>query len=369
MHFTTLVAVELGDYPVCKLADEVIKDELAELAKVKKDSIPIKVLVECRMTELRSLTNSFARAVNTAVESRLEPYCECTENEEYLEFVDETEDVKSRYEGTTDCIKLPNGKIVLAYTLSDKFRIKDGLVYQRNFGPLKHDKRSKRAKRMIALPEYPLKKLYKTFEDFAVNYLGMRYDEEYNGYGYYCNPNSFWDWYRIGGRWPCAFLVKSDCEEYGPGNYDLDDELPAPPEGYKWASAARKKDIQWQTLIDYEKKRMAERFEYYRNIFEKKEVPKNEWYLHLEDDGVYSHRNFAVYLNGETFEENQVRRKFLVGSDYLSLPCYYVDSEYWHTQDGWWGDSDDNGTWKAEVKKFYDSLSDDTVLVSVDCHD
>ncbi|MCI9290277.1 MAG: hypothetical protein HFE32_00560 [Clostridia bacterium] len=369
MHFITLVAVEVGDYPICKIADARINAEIAALSKIKADSIPDKVLVKCRLTELRSLTNSFARAVDSAVEYKLEPYCECTENEEYLEFMDETENLKQQYESGEDCIKLPSGKIVQAYSMHNKFCIKDGLVYEKNFGQLKQDKRSKRAKKMIALPQYPFKKLYKTFEEFAEKYCGYNYDEEKEAYGYYCNPNSFWDWYRIGGRWPCLFLVKADCEEYAPGNYDEDYKMPTPPEGYKWASAARKKDIQWAALIEFKKKRMAERFEFLRSAFEKKELPKDEWYLKLKEDGIYDYENYAVYLNGESFEDNLIRRKYLVDSDYLSLPCYYVDDEYWHTQSGWWGSSDDDGEWKEKLKKFYDSLSDDAVLVSVDCHD
>ena len=98
MHFITLVAVEVGDYPICKVADARINAEIAALSKIKADSIPDNVLVKCRLTELRSLTNSFARAVDSAVEYKLEPYCECTENEEYLEFMDETENLKQQYE-------------------------------------------------------------------------------------------------------------------------------------------------------------------------------------------------------------------------------------------------------------------------------
>ena len=364
MHFVTFVAVDVGDYPICEQADKAIKEKLDELSKMTEDTIPARAYLKCSISQLNSLTNSFARAVDSAVERRLEPYCECTDDEEYLEFIDETEDVKTQYANGVDCIKLSNGKIVPAWKLNDKFCIKNGLVYQKKWGPLKHDKRTKKAKRMVALPNYPFKRLYKTCGEFADDYLGLRYDEEKNAYGYYCNPNSFWDWYRIGGRWPCNFLVKEDCEEYAPGNYDVDEDLPSPPKGYKWASAARKKDIRWQALIDYEKKRMAERFEFYLKAFEEKELPKDAWYLKLEEDGIYNYCKTAVYLNGETLEENLRRRGFLNDSDFLTLPCYYVDDEYWHCEN-----TSDGTDWKAEVKKFYNSLSDETVLVSVDCHD
>lgn len=365
MHFLTFVAVEIGDYPICTAADKRIKAEIAALEKIKVESIKDKIFVNCRLSELRALTNSFARAVDSAVANKLEPYCECTDNDEYLEFTDETENIKQQYESGADCIKLPNGKIVQAYSLYNKFCIKNGLVFEKNFGKLKQDKRSKRAKKMIVLPKYPYKKLYKTIDEFAKNYCGYNYYEEQGAYGYYCNPNSFWDWYRIGGRWPCSFLVKNDCEECASGDYDDDYKLPAPPKGYKWTSAARKKDIQWKALIEYEKKRMLERFEFYRSAFEKKELPKDEWGLKLKEDGVYNYSNIAVYLDGESFEENQIRRSFVVDSDYLSLPCFYVDEDFWYSENK----PRENGTWQEEVKNFYNRLTDDTVLVSVDCHD
>ena len=35
MHFITLVAVEVGDYPICKIADARINAEIAALSKIK----------------------------------------------------------------------------------------------------------------------------------------------------------------------------------------------------------------------------------------------------------------------------------------------------------------------------------------------
>lgn len=45
MHFITLVAVEVGDYPICKIADARINAEIAALSKIKADSIPIRCLL------------------------------------------------------------------------------------------------------------------------------------------------------------------------------------------------------------------------------------------------------------------------------------------------------------------------------------
>ena len=59
--------------------------------------------------------------------------------------------------------------------------IRNGKVFQREAGPLKHEKRTKRAKRMRALPDYPRKKLYASFADYAENGRGFSYDEEHGG--------------------------------------------------------------------------------------------------------------------------------------------------------------------------------------------
>ncbi len=246
-----------------------------------------------------------------------------------------TEDAKNQYEDGTDCIKFPDGTIKPAYYLSNKFYILDGLVYQKNFGKLKQRKRSKKAKRMIVLPNYPFKKLYKTFELFAEDYCGYTYDDKQKAYGYYCNPNSFWDWYVIGGRWPCSFLVKEDCAEFMEGDYDPDYKLPDPPVGYRWTSAARKKDIQWQALIDWKKNNHKNRFENLRSIFENRELPADSPALIIKADGIYElgSGDFPVYLAGESYEENCARRGFVENGDYIMLPCYYVDDFDWHFQE------------------------------------
>lgn len=365
MHFITLVAVDIGEYPICNQTDIALKERLEALSAMQKNDLIEKVYLACNISRLRSLTNSFARAVDSAVEYQLEPYCECTENEEYLEFIDETDETMERYDKCVDCIKFSNGTILPAYWINDKFCIKDGLVYQKNSGQLKQDKRTKKAKRMVALPDYPFKKLYKTFEMFADEYLGLNYDEEKKAYGYYCNPNSFWDWYQIGGRWPCYFLVKEDCEEYSPGDYY--DELPKPPEGYKWASAARKKDIQWEALIVYKKKCVEEEYNIHRKAFETKELPQDAKFLILKEDGIYTYGRQAVYLDGETHEENAMRRGYVAHTDYLQMPFYCVDDNGWFSEDTC-RDGNQECVWLEEVKKFYDNLSDETVLVCVDCH-
>ena len=111
-----------------------------------------------------------------------------------------------------------------------------------------HKKRTKAAKRIKALLNYPIKKLYPELSDYASEYWELSYHPEHKAYGFYYNPDAFFDWYSIGGRWPDLFLVKEGCKECSIGERSQrygKENLPG-PEGYKWVCAARKKDIEWQ---------------------------------------------------------------------------------------------------------------------------
>jgi hypothetical protein len=41
----------------------------------------------------------------------------------------------------------------------------------------------------------------------------MEWSEEEQGFGYYDNPNGFWDWYQVGGRWFGYFTIKKEKRE------------------------------------------------------------------------------------------------------------------------------------------------------------
>ena len=85
-------------------------------------------------------------------DEQLAPFCEQTDNPEYLEFNDETEEAEEKYE-----------------TEKDK---------------------------------------YSTFEEFVSEYYGYEWNETEGGYGYYTNPRAKWDWYQLGGRWTGFFKMK-----------------------------------------------------------------------------------------------------------------------------------------------------------------
>ena len=86
----------------------------------------------------------------------LERFCEQTEDIDYLEFCDETEDYKCEYERKKPFIRMLNGSIVEAtdYRFTKLYTFKDGKVYKNEFGKDKKNKRTKKAKKMKVLPEF-----------------------------------------------------------------------------------------------------------------------------------------------------------------------------------------------------------------------
>jgi len=152
MHFTTLLTVEVTKTEANVPEDRLVELHLELLKLKKKRSSKRDIMLDIAIERLEGLRSEFARQVDRLVFEKMEPYGEQTENPKYLEFEDKTEELKQQYETEcTDCIKLSNGSILPVddYFFRYKFCIHDdGKVYQKKFGQLKNDKRSKRAKTM-----------------------------------------------------------------------------------------------------------------------------------------------------------------------------------------------------------------------------
>ena len=375
MHTITLVTVEVpkGLNENEELAKKNQLQSLIQLAAHHascepecKDDIMMGILrrrINCRR-------DPFSSAVDDAVAEKLEPYDENCSNPKYLEFHDENDVLKDEWEnGTLDCIKTPDGRII-PVSNQWKFIIHDGKVFERNVGPLRHEKRTKKAKKHTALPEYPIKKAYHTLEEYAEDYQNFVFNEDKEVWGYYTNKfGTFWDWYAVGGRWPTMFLVKSDCPEYSIGDVESEDpDNDGAPEGYRFAVAARKKDIQWQAYYEWRKKSASERFFVLKDAFESKSIPK-EFYAHLKEDGIYSW-NGLMYKDGESLDEylkrlgyNDNLKYHAHGGAYLDMQGVYHEGSFTSMFSG---ERDD--AWSLEMEKFVDEIPDDTVIVAVDCH-
>ena len=272
---------------------------------------------------------------------------------------------------TVDFIKFPNGTYLSTRSEEyyDKYLVKDGKVYERSWGQLKQPKSTKRTKRMKVIKDEPLNKHYKTFENFLKAECQDSFCEKENSYGYYCNSCAYYDWFLIGGRWPKCFLVKDTCTEYSIGDRSTDkDELVA-PKGYKWVVAARKKDIEWEVIRNWHIEKSTNEYHECVRLYGLEEIPKESDYRKNEKGITWWGEQ--IYLAGDTLEDFLKRHCVSDKIKYDFSPfAYYEGEEYFdkyclpRSEDK--GDYDN--AWQNVIDKFIDGLSDDTVLVGVDCH-
>ena len=322
------------------------------------------------LQRLTQLSTTFSRAVDEAVAEKLEPFSANTDDPSFLEFVDQTEELKQEYEGTIDCIKLPQGKIVPARYgfYQNRFEIQNGKVFQRKAGPARQLRRTKRAKRMQVYQNYPFQKLYRDFRQFAEEWAYADWQEDQQAYGYYSNPDAQWDWYSIGGRWPCQLLVKDTCTEYVPSEFepgDSDSDM-RPPKGYRWVSAARMKDIQWDAIRQYHRSIFSERYFWLKGISQTGVLPQG-FYGKCEEDGICLGGD-PIFQKGETLEEYLIRMDWSRTRKYPIPACNFLDlDDNWEGESvfGWNSCSQD---WEDALDSFLSGLSPEDVLVVVDCH-
>ena len=182
MHIKALVTVDIPPVAEDVETNVEVEKRIAELREQQKEDKK-NFWVEFCLDRLLGLSTEFSREVDRRVSELMYPYCESMEDPEYLEFEDKTDDLKSDYEASADCIRLPEGTIVEvdSYPYYRKYTIREGKVFQLNAGPLHHEKRTKRTKKMLALPDFPRAKVYKSFKEYAEEYRGFSYNEEHEG--------------------------------------------------------------------------------------------------------------------------------------------------------------------------------------------
>lgn len=365
MHFRTLAVVEIP-----KMTGNSTENKPAENPAFSSTD-PRQFIIDMYNRE----ADLFPCQVIARVNELMEPYYVATEDPRYLEFFDCTEELKEDFAQKVDCIKLPDGKIVeyYSYPWCLKYTIRDGKIYQKMASLLKHEKRTRKAKRIAVLPDYPRAKLYKSLKDYAENYRGMYFDEEYHAYGQRYNPNGIFDWYEIGGRWSRMFLVKDTCKECFLGERiqrNKTDQLDV-PEGYLWVSAARKKDIEWQAMRDWIKKKLTEHFYQLEKMFHQGKL-EEDVYGRITEEGILGWDGY-LYHAGESLnaylERTQIHERW-------KYPCAVhdiVDAEQWiSTNNDVAVENETEQTnpadWHSSLDQYIDDLGDDAVLVGVDYH-
>ena len=299
-----------------------------------------------------------------AVSEAMEPFCCETTRKEFLEFDDHTQELKKDYEtGMCDCFKLPQGVIVPINAWSMReYTIRNGKAYALKAGPLQHTKHTKKSRKLKALPNYPLKKRFKTLKEYAEN-EGYSYFEEEDKFGQFFNPNSFFDWFAVGGRWPQMFLVKKECpyQIYGDRILYLGDDSKT-PEGYVWVCGARKCDIEWDVMRAMVTNQLEENFLEYQKIFKHGTIPEGSG-IQIKDDGLYV--NFQrVYLPTDTFESFLLARNINVKRKmFLNVYAVFYEREYVTVND-----YENAEQWYDKLEEYFEELPEDEFIIGVDCH-
>ncbi len=373
MHYATLVTVEIEacDEDMARVTGA--RSIIQEIEEQKKENPGHHTILDIYRSEVKVRSTAFSSKMADEVDAAMEPFYSDTDNPKYLEFEDKTENYRKRYETEkVNLVRFPNGTVltVRQSAVWHKYEIVDGRLYEKNWGPLHHRKRTKMCKRMQVMENVPYCKFYRTFEEFVEKEYGTPYYEEQEAFGYYFNPDAFYDWYTIGRRWPDMFLVKDDCKEYGIADrsWTCEDEQTKAPDGYRWTCAARKKDIAWQAMYDWELEQEKQRYARLVQAFETRTLPKKT-YGTITEDGIQVFGEY-VYHKGETEEE------FLAQLKTRKYPIYiyaFLKDGIWTTKECYISDGEnsrfeDNGDWENELEQFIDGLDDETVLVSVDCH-
>lgn len=380
MHYSTIISLDIPEFETKKLEMDLMAYTATEEFKKRKSDGDDNVILEPMSVNAIERLYAFNREILWRAYDKLERYYEGTDNPDYLEFADFTEELEKQYQNETVlCVKLPNGLIYPApfYEFGKKYCVKDGKVYKKSYGPNKVNKRTKKSKRIKVYEDYPFNKLFRTFKEFADDFYGYLYNEEKKAYGYYYNPYSRFNWCQVGGRWPELFLVKDEFADYIPGSIGRykEDCTSEVPDGYRWVYTARIKDIEWKAMYDWKLRKYTNDYESLKSWFEEGTVPEDDNSYAISEKGISSYCTM-VYKNGQSFEGFLRDRSFIIGMKYpLNIHSFLDDNEGWkNCEHVSYSEEEKNHTlikdenWESTVEKYISSLDENTVLVGVDIH-
>lgn len=316
-----------------------------------------------------------AKDIESCLHQILAPYDEQTEEEEYREFEDRTDEAKADYEkDTMRVIRYPDGTVRSIYdrTFTDLFYIDEDTIYQYSPDDRKKEQLQTEASRALKLDnDYPVKLFYPDFDTYCDEYRG--YVRNADGqWGYTHNPDAKWDWWEIGGRFPGKFLVKEDVEDCIDTHLCADDPDRA-PEGYKYADAARKKDISWEFMKQLAVEAVEEGYKRCVAAFESGDLKDFGFFSKITDEGIMGWGSM-LYVKGETLDEYKARKGVTDVDKYPISTYAFID------RNGDWSGSGDMGwfaistndkeerAWNDEMQTMMNEVQDNDFIVAVDCH-
>jgi hypothetical protein len=229
------------------------------------------------------------------------------------------------------------------------------------------------------------------YEDFESFVREDGYDEHEGKFGYWTNKNCKWDWYSLGGRWTGFLRMKPGVAgEVGrPGLFSS-------PAQTGTADSALKKHIDFASMRDDAEKKAGktwdkarellegtppcDSWEYVREIMFPSEIDKARDYYNNQP-GIKIFREYKDADDRSPFgwstcptEFNITRDEYCKNAGDSSIVTFAVLKDgVWYEKGsmGWWGivsDGKDSTEWNSEVAKMLEDLSDDTLISIYDCH-
>lgn len=317
-----------------------------------------------------------ANDIENCLHRILAPYDEQTEEAEYREFEDRTDEAKADYEtDTMRVIRYPDGTIRSIYDriFTDKFYIHEDVIYQYGAEKSIADKlQMEESKALELVNDYPVKAWYASFEAYCEEHRGYIQDSE-GLWGYTYNPNAKWDWWQIGGRFSRNFLVKEDLEDCIISYDRSSGEPDGAPRGYKYVDAARKKDICWDLMKQLTVEEVEKGYQKCVAAFASNDPTGFGPLTKIVEDGIASWGSM-IYLKGETLDEFKARKGATDMDQYMISSFAAIDRNGdWLGSGnmGWFGISTNDKeerAWNDELQTLMNEAQDDDFLVVVDCH-
>ena len=312
--------------------------------------------------------------IDACLESILAPFDEQPETDQYLEFVDRTEDARKDYEkDTIDLIEFADGTRCSVFDgkFTRRFKVHEGVIHE----IIRTDKtvdleRTPETYTMKLISKYPIAQWYsfeaycRDYRDYIKNAAGQ--------WGYKTNPNAKWDWYCIGGRFSGEFIIKADNDEcifVAPSEAG---DAPL-PESFEYANAARKRDVCWDFAKQMRIKAAEESYARHVKAFETGDVSELGFFAKITEEGIHGWGTMR-YIKGETLDEFKARKGVSDADQYAYDTYAFLDADgEWHSSGdmGWFGISANDKperAWKDELQALMAQVNDDDFIVLVDCH-
>jgi hypothetical protein len=147
------------------------------------------------------------------IEKMLIPYMESGAGDvprEYLVFQDMEDEYLQEYETkSTEKVRMEDGTLVWPW--DKRFEVGADIFTRKLVVP----------DHLVKL-EVPYNQLYATFEEYCKQYHGSNRDPENKRHGYWHNPQGYWDWYAVGGRWSGLLRTKDGFKDDFAQFKDLD---------------------------------------------------------------------------------------------------------------------------------------------------